>query len=254
LLVDYHVHVVAHGEYHYREEWLNQYLDRAQQRGVQAIGLIEHDQFREKIDWKLIEASKRPDLHIAAGLEIDFVPGREESIKRMIDQHPLDFVMGSVHFINDWAFDHPDHRAGFDALDIDQVYSDYYVLIDKLVKSRLFDIIGHLDLIKIWGHRPIKKDSLQHVQPILHSIKASPMVIEINSAGLRKPVQEMYPCRQIIEKMFQLGLPVTMGSDAHHPDQVAEGLADVSRTLWSIGYRKVIAFKGRESYPLPLAL
>ena len=101
MLVDYHVHVVAHGEYHYREEWLNQYLDRAQQRGVQAIGLIEHDQFREKIDWKLIEASKRPDLHIAAGLEIDFVPGREESIKRMIDQLPLDFVMGSVHFIDD---------------------------------------------------------------------------------------------------------------------------------------------------------
>lgn len=252
--VDYHVHVVAHGEYHYNEEWLDQYMDRAQQRGIQAIGLIEHDQFRSRVDRSLLEAVKRPNISIATGLEIDFAPGREKQIKEMIDNSCLDYTMGSVHFIDDWAFDHPDHRSGFDALDIDQVYSDYYALIDKLVKSRLFDIVGHLDLIKIWGHRPLKKDSLQHVQPILHSIKASPMVIEINSAGLRKPVQEMYPAQEIIEKMFQLGLPVTMGSDAHHPDQVAEGLADVSRTLWSIGYRKVVAFKGRESYPLPLTL
>ena len=80
------------------------------------------------------------------------------------------------------------------------------------------------------------------------------MVIEINSAGLRKPVQEMYPSRQIIEEMFNLNLPVTMGSDAHHPEQVAEGLADVAQKLWSIGYRKVTAFKGRKPYSLPLTM
>lgn len=250
--VDNHVHVVAHGEYHYNEEWLKQYLDRAQQKGIQVIGLVEHDQFRDEVDQSIIEAVRRPDILIAAGLEIDFIPGREEYIKKIIDKSSLDFVMGSVHFIDGWAFDHPDHRGVFESQDIDKVYSDYFALMDRLVKSRLFDIVGHLDLIKLWGHRPVKKTSLQYVQPILHSIKASPMVIEINSAGLRRPVQEMYPSRRIIEEMFNLGLPVTMGSDAHHPDQVGEGLADISRTLWSVGYRKVVAFKGRESYFLPL--
>lgn len=250
--VDNHVHVVAHGEYHYNEEWLQQYLDRAQQRGIKAIGLVEHDQFRDKMDRNVIEASRRPDISIAAGLEIDFIPGREGYIRNIIDKSSLDFVMGSVHFIDGWAFDHPDYRDKFDSLDIDEVYGDYFRLMDKLVKSRLFDIVGHLDLIKLWGHRPVKKNSLQYVQPVLHSIKASPMVIEINSAGLRKPVQEMYPSRQIIEEMFNLNIPVTMGSDAHHPDQAAEGLANVSRTLWSVGYRKVVAFKGRKSYSLPL--
>ena len=252
--VDNHVHVVAHGEYEYSEEWLIQYVNKARQKGIQVLGLVEHEQFSDKVYRHIIEAVRRPDLLITTGLEMDFVPGREEDIKKIVNNAFLDFVMGSVHYIDGWPFDHPDYRAGFESSDIDRVYSDYFGLVQRLIQSRLFDVIGHLDLIKIWGHRPIKKSSLQYVQPILHSIKDTPMVIEINSAGLRKPVQEMYPSRQIIEEMFNLNLPVTMGSDAHHPEQVAEGLAGVAQKLWSIGYRKVTAFKGREPYSLPLTM
>ena len=99
--------------------------------------------------------------------------------------------------------------------------------MDKIVGCCLFDIVGHLDLIKLWGHRPVIKSSLHYVLPVLHSIKAAGMIIEINSAGIRKPVREMYPALDIIEEMFRLGLPVTMGSDAHLPIKVAEDFTDI---------------------------
>jgi len=123
LAVDYHVHVAAHGEYHYSEEWLNLYLQNARQRGIQAIGLAEHEEYRDRADQALIERLRRPDLYVARGLEIDFIPGREETIKEMLDQYPLDFVIGSVHYIDGWPFDHPDYRQQFASADIDQVYS-----------------------------------------------------------------------------------------------------------------------------------
>ena len=254
MAVDYHVHVAAHGEYHYSEEWLNLYLQNARQRGIQAIGLAEHEEYRDRADQALIERLRRPDLYVARGLEIDFIPGREETIKEMLDQYPLDFVIGSVHYIDGWPFDHPDYRQQFASADFDQVYSQYFALVDKLVGCGLFDIVGHLDLIKIWGHRPKLKNSLQYALPVLHSIKTAGMIIEINSAGIRKPVGEVYPAWKIIEEMFRLGLPVTMGSDAHNPDQVAEDFAEITRSLWDIGYRKVVAFRGRKPYLLPLII
>lgn len=254
MAVDYHVHVVAHGEYQYSEEWLSLYLKRARQRGIQAIGLVEHDEYRDEMNRELIEKMKSPDLYVACGLEIDYIPGREATIKEMLAHYPLDFVIGSVHYIDGWPFDHPDHCQRFAAADIDQIYDDYFGLMDKMVRSRLFDIVGHLDLVKLWGHRPVIKSTLQYALPVLHSIKAAGMIIEINSAGIRKPVREMYPALDIIEEMFRLGLPVTMGSDAHHPDQVAEDFADISHTLRNIGYRKVAALQERKTCLLPLTL
>lgn len=252
--LDYHVHVIAHGEYQYNETWLDQYLTKARQQGLRYIGLLEHDEYLDLIDRTLINDKQKTDLYIASGVEFDYEPHREGSIKQMIDRTLPDFTMGSVHIINGWHFDHPDYRDRFELIDIDEIYTEYFILINQMVNSGLFDIIGHLDLVKIWGHRPAKKPVLNYVEPVLKSIKASRAVIEINSAGIRKPVGEQYPSLPLIERMFELGIPVTMGSDAHHPDQVAEGLQDISRLLWDIGYRQVVAFRGRKPYALPLSL
>lgn len=252
--LDYHVHVVAHGEYEYREEWLNQYLRTARQRGIQSLGLVEHDEYADRIDAEVIQASRQHGIYIASGLEVDYFVGREGTIKQLIDQGSYDFVIGSVHSINGWAFDHPDYRDRFSRVDIDQIYQQYFDLVASLVHSRCCDIVGHLDLIKKWGHHPRRKTVLEYAEPILKSIKASGMVIEINSAGWRKPVMDLYPSLPIIRRMYELGLPVTMGSDAHHPSEVGEDLDRVSRLLWEIGYRRVVSFRNRRATAIALQL
>lgn len=250
--LDYHIHVIAHGEYEYTQDWLDLYIESARRKGMQAIGLAEHDEFQDRVKREILDTTTLEGIEVACGLEFDYYPEREAIIKQMIQQSSPDFVIGSVHHINGWAFDHPDHKHRYEEFDIDQVYRDYYNLVDNMARSAIFDIVGHIDLVKLWGNRPVTSSELQYAEPVLKSIKASGMVIEINSAGLRKPVNEIYPAVPMIERIYQLGIPVTMGSDAHHPDQVGEELDLVSRVLTRIGCRQVTGFRKRKPFTLPL--
>ena len=256
MLIDYHVHVIGHGEYEFASQRIQTYIQQARAAGLSEIGLLEHDEYWQQIDFNLIKRIQQdnPDINIRPGLEIDFIPGREKYINSIIMSAPWDYLIGSVHFIDGWGFDHPDYIDEFEYSDIDIIFDQYYNLIAQTVDSGLFDIVGHLDLIKIWGHKPIKKSASAYVEPILKKIKASGLVVEINSAGLRKPVKEIYPSREIMEQMFRLNIPVTLGSDAHNPEQVGDELENCVELLHKIGYRSMICFERRKHRVIPLNL
>jgi len=243
MLFDYHVHAAAHGEYKYEYGWLKLFLEKAHQQGIAEIGFTEHDEFVQLIDHEAVAGLREeyPGISIRLGLEVDFIPGREPKIAVLRQRHPWDFLTGSVHYIDGWGFDHPDYRHLFADKDCDRVYGEYFNLVNSMASSGLFDVVGHLDLVKIWGHRPRRQSALEFARPVLRSIKASGMAIEINSAGLRKPVREIYPSQEIIDTMFAMDIPVTLGSDAHHPEQVGEGLAEAVRSIRKAGYRRIVA-------------
>lgn len=251
MLLDYHVHAVAHGEYDYSPAWIGKFLARASEFGLQEIGLAEHDEYRKLVNHALIAEiqGQFPGLRIRRGLEVDFIPGREQVIKDFLACGNYDYVIGSVHFIDGWGFDHPDYRQGFESRDVDEIYQAYFNLVKQAVESELFDIMGHIDLIKIWGHRPSRHNIAFYLDPVLKSIKAQGIVIEINSGGMRKPVGEIYPGPEILNMMKALDIPITLGSDAHHPDQVGEGLQQAAHLACQAGYRKVVRFEGRRQIP-----
>jgi len=254
VLVDYHVHAVAHGEYGYSYEWIHCFLEKARQSKMKEIGFAEHDEFHSWIDFAVVREvqEKFLDIKIKMGLEIEYIPGREEEIKRIIQLNPYDYIIGSVHFIEGWAFDHPDYKDEFKKRDIDEVYAAYFNLVEKAVASGLFDIVGHIDLIKIWGHRPRKRSTVYYVKKILDIIKDSGMVIEINSSGLRKPVREVYPAQDVIEMMALMNIPITFASDAHHPDQVGENIEDLAILAVNSGYRHIVTLDKRVKIPVLL--
>ncbi len=247
MLLDYHVHAVAHGEYKYDYEWLRLFLEKACQLGIKEIGFTEHDEFVQLIDRAMLYrlSDEYGDVSIRLGLEVDFIPGRELEIAALRKKYDWDYFIGSIHFIDGWGFDHPDYRHLFAAKDCDQVYEEYFALVNQMVLSGLFDVVGHIDLIKIWGHRPERKSVIDYASPVLQNVKAAGMAIEINSAGLRKPVREIYPAQELLETMFAMDIPVTLGTDAHHPDQLGEGLPEAVRAAWQAGYRQVVALTGR---------
>jgi histidinol-phosphatase (PHP family) len=160
-------------------------------------------------------------------------------------QFELDYVIGSVHYLDDWMFDHPDYKETYKQWDNDELYEEYFDCITQAVKTGLFDIIGHFDLIKVFNVRP-NKDILELVNPVLEVIKKHDQVIEINTNGLNKPVGEIYPERKILERAKELGIKVTLGSDAHSADRVGENLAKVRELLSDIGYKEFATFSGRE--------
>lgn len=249
-MLDYHIHIAAHGEYQYTDEWINSYLENARRRRINELGLLEHDEFISCVDSGLLARMTdiHPDLLIRRGVEVDYIPGREKLIKEMLASQSLDYVIGSIHFINGWGFDHPDHRCLYESKDIDQVYADYFDLVKQAAQTGLFDVIGHIDLVKIWGHRPIRNGIMHYLDPVLGCIRKNGTVVEINSSGLRKPVGEIYPESTVLEALFALNIPITLGSDAHHPDQIGEGLEEARVAAKKAGYRYATGFDRRQRY------
>lgn len=245
-LVDYHIHPYAHGDVGvsvFSESYLNRFIKKAKEKGIKEIGFSDHEWYIDKIDWPLLKHIKRKsDIKIRIGLEIDYCPDREEEIREIIKSLNLDYTIGSVHTIGDWKFDHPDYIKEYDYRDMDQVYISYYELVLKLVRSGLFSIVGHLDLIKIFGFKPDNVNIFSLIEPVLQEIKNTGMAIEVNTNGINKPVREYYPAIKILKEAIQQNIPIVFGSDAHMPDRVGEGINKAAAISKNLGLHQLATF------------
>jgi len=258
---DYHMHTPrcnhAVGE-------VREYAEMAIQRGLQEIGMSDHSPMPGGFDaaWRM-DLNELPDylrevesvrdelaekLTVRVGLEADFHPGTEDAVQMMIDGYAWDYVMGSVHYIGDWAFDNPDEEARWKQVNVEDAYCDYFDLVARSAATGMFDIIGHPDLIKKFGQRaPAGSARVDKAESLmLEAVKASETVLEISSAGLRKPVAEIYPHIRIVEKAAAMGVPFCFGSDAHAPVEVGHGMDACLDILQSYGVREVVAFEKRQ--------
>jgi len=193
-------------------------------------------------------------LVVKTGLEADFHPGTESYVKEMIDSHGWDYVIGSVHYIGDWAFDNPDEMSRWDACDVEDTYVDYFRLVAASARSGLFDIIGHPDLVKKFGHRPPLDSRKVHdaEEAMLVAVKEADVALEISSAGLRKPVSEIYPHARIVARAAELGIPMSFGSDAHAPGEVGHAMDACLSMLEMCGINEVATFTNRERHMQPI--
>jgi len=258
---DYHMHTPrcnhAVGE-------VREYAEMAIQRGLQEIGMSDHSPMPGGFDaaWRM-GLSELPDylrevesvrdefsakLTVRVGLEADFHPGTEDAVQAMIDGYAWDYVMGSVHYIGDWAFDNPDEETRWKQINVEDAYCDYFDLVARSAATGMFDIIGHPDLIKKFGQRaPEGSKRVDKAESLmLEAVKASETVLEISSAGLRKPVGEIYPHSRIVEKAAAMGISFCFGSDAHAPVEVGHGMDACLDILQSYGVREVVAFEKRQ--------
>jgi histidinol-phosphatase (PHP family) len=78
------------------------------------------------------------------------------------------------------------------------------------------------------------------------------VAVEVNTAGLRKPCQELYPAQELLDELFAAGVPVTVGSDAHRPSEVGAGWNEARAALMAAGYRSVLVFRQRVPEEVPL--
>jgi len=181
-------------------------------------------------------------IEILLGYEVDYLPGYMD--ERVLNAN-VDYLIGSVHFIDKWGFDNPEFIGKYEGADIDTIWQEYFNLVENMAKTGLFDIVGHLDLIKVFKFLP-KKDIRLIAKNALDAIKKSGMAIEINAAGYRKPIGEAYPSRELLEMAYERDIPITFGSDAHKPKQVGYKKEEIRLLAKSIGYSNAVYFKNRE--------
>jgi histidinol-phosphatase (PHP family) len=193
---------------------------------------------------EILEAKEKykNDIEILLGYEVDYLPGHMDD--RVLNAK-VDYLIGSVHFIDKWSFDNPEFIGGWKTKDIDEIWKAYFEATEAMVKMGKFDIVGHLDLIKVFKYMP-KTDIRILAKNVLKAIKDSNMVLELNAAGLRKPVGEIYPSQSLLEEAYALDIPITFSSDAHAVDQVGFGYEKTIQLAKEIGYTKAVTFKQRE--------
>jgi histidinol-phosphatase (PHP family) len=237
-----------------------EYARRAVEIGLTEIGFSDHspmqqdnfDNWRMNLSQldeyvtKMRAAQKKfPQLTIRLALEVDYLPGHEGWIRELAAMHPWDYFIGSVHYVSDsWAIDDPQKLSEWKHRDSREVWQVYFERLTMAVESKLFEIIGHTDLPKKFGHKP--PDNITPLyETFLDAAKKSGCAIELNTAGLRKDCKEIYPSRQILELTFRKNVPITFGSDAHAPQEVGMNFAEAAELARSVGYREACQFANR---------
>ncbi len=187
-----------------------------------------------------------PQLTIRLALEVDYLPGHEDWIRELAARHPWDYFIGSVHYVSDsWDIDNPAKLSEWQNRDAFEVWSAYFDRLTLAAESKLFEIIGHADLPKKFGHRP-DRDCTPLFEKFLAAAQKSGCAIELNTAGLRKDCREIYPSRRILELAFQKGVAITFGSDAHAPGEVGMNFAEARQLAREVGYRECCQFTKRK--------
>jgi histidinol-phosphatase (PHP family) len=260
LFSDYHMHPQGHRVQRYTQELLQPWVDSARRLGLKDIAFTDHDRYYTGIDFDEIDRlrERNPDLRVRAGIELDNDPVHSPAGRKWIEKNwdKLDFVLGSVHFLEraDQMFDSvPDGAAQFEGRNIDEMYADYFRRLRELIATGLVDSLAHLDLIKIHGHRPTA-DIGALVNETLEFIRVRSLTIELSTAGWRKPVNELYPSDPIIRLAMEKGIPFTTASDAHSHVQLGENFANLAHKMAEIGIRRVCIFEKHNRAEMPLQL
>jgi histidinol-phosphatase (PHP family) len=276
-LTDYHTHLRpddagADAARYFTERNVVSYLERAAERNVTELGFSEHVfRFKESLKvWRhplwleyaidrlddyvefLLEM-KSAGYPIKIGLELDFIPGHEPELAALVEDRPFDFVIGSVHFIADRAVDYDAYDAWRRA-EPDQVWREYFCTLGDAASSGLFDVLAHPDLVKVWGdQRPAPWGELRSFYDLaIDQIAAADVAIEVSTAGLRKPVGEIFPAPELLAMCVGVEKPIVLSSDAHDPSQIGYGYESALELLQEAGVQQLCVFEQRERHMEPL--
>jgi histidinol-phosphatase (PHP family) len=272
VLTDYHVHLRpdeddSTAERYFTPANAERYREVATERGIEELGVAEHiHRFVQSLDiwshpwyrhWAHDDVDEYVDflrsVDLKVGIEADFLPGREDRLANFLDGRDWDYVVGSVHFLRDDAIDvhgEPDWEPWdvWRGADPEKVWARYFETLGEAARSGIFDILAHLDLVKVFaGHVPVPDGDLRRFyERAMDGIADSDVAVEVSTAGLRKPVAEIYPAPALLEMCLDAGRPVALSSDAHEPDQLGHEYERAVELLRGLGVTEIAVFDGRE--------
>jgi histidinol-phosphatase (PHP family) len=249
---DYHMH----SSYSDGRSDPEDYIPTAVAAGLNEIGFSEHlSLFGDPGECNMnpaniftyikhIETLRRQtdNIKIKIGLEVDYCEGKEKEIYSYLNQFPLDYVIGSVHHLGEKSVDsEPEFYTGNN---IDRLFESYFNSVSAAASSRLFDIIGHCDLIRIYNYKP-SSDQEHLYRALAKSMKANDVAFELNTNGRNRPLADFYPDRKFLHVFREENVPVCVNSDAHMPSRVGQYFDEAYELLKYVGFNEMAVFDRR---------
>jgi histidinol-phosphatase (PHP family) len=278
-------HAMVADEAELAAERISGYLERAAGNGVREIALTEHffrfrkarevvegwwDDFDEPQGRHLRAAAeayfdhhatadldhyvetatalKSAGMPVVVGLEVDYYAGRMGEVARLLAGYPFDVLLGSVHWIDNWMFDVLDQAVAqqeWDHRSLEETWRAYGEAIEELAGSGACDVLAHPDVVKLTGRLPDRGVVEDCEARIAEAAGASGMAAEVSSAGLRRPCQEVYPSRGLLERFLERGVAITFASDSHGSTRVGERSSELRRFAAEAGYSQAARFSER---------
>ncbi|EON72956.1 histidinol phosphate phosphatase domain-containing protein [Lysinibacillus sphaericus] len=197
------------------------------------------------------ERWRRQGIALKLGIEADYFVGGEEELATLLQDYPWDYVIGSVHFVDGWGFDNPQTQYIFENMDteaLQEKYAQFFSTVEKMIHSRMFDFVAHLDNFKVFNYH-IKDEAFLHAWyvRIADALVTTRTATEIN-AGLyyRYPVKEMCPGSHFLQVLVEQGVEFTVSSDAHFPDDVGKYTFANTDVLKSLDVDSILGFNERK--------
>ena len=197
----------------------------------------------------------REETDLRLGFEADFVAGREDRLASLLEGYEWDYVVGSVQFLGDYSVDVDDETDVWrHETSPERVWKRYFETLAESALTGLYDIIAHPDLAKIWGSaRPLPDaDPRRYYEPAIEAMLDANVAMEVSTAGLRKPVGEIYPARAMLEMAVDAGVPIALSSDAHVPEHIGYGYDQARELLEACGVKELAVFERRVRRMEPL--
>jgi histidinol-phosphatase (PHP family) len=289
---DYHIHLHPHRPVEgappmgvYPPGHIERFVEAALARGVTEVGFTEH-LYRcveseavlgrwwerdpdpalraELVEWisaernlsleayvEAVTDAKARGLPVKLGLEVDFVPGTEGTVRELLAPYPFDYLVGSVHWIGAWNFMRKAAVPEFTRRGAQVVFGQYFELETALAESGMVDVLAHADVIK--RHRIQPAGDLRELyEPVVAAAVRTGTAVEVSSVGLRLEAGEIFPAPAFLARFHSAGVPITLASDAHMPDDAAWGHAEVVTAARAVGYTHYLRFDRRRRIPTEL--
>ena len=255
---DYHIHSI----YSDGRSAAEDYIAPALAAGLSEIGFSEHlTLFKDLEDWNMnpvninsyinyIETIRKSTnkIKVKTGLEVDFFAGKEKEIHDFLSILPLDYIIGSVHYLGEKTVDvGPEFYEG---KSIDRLFESYFDSVCAAAASGLFDIIGHCDLIRIYGFKPSTYQEPLY-RKLAETMKKHNVAFEVNTNGRNRPLADFYPDRKFLNIFREENVPVCVNSDAHMPSRVGQYFDEAYELLRYVGYSEMAVFENRVRQMVP---
>jgi histidinol-phosphatase (PHP family) len=256
---DYHIHTTYSDGKAAPEEYIREALSK----GLSEIGFSEHLTLTDEPQKWSIEPHRLPeyfehidklrrkttDLGILKGIEVDWLPGKEDQILKYISEFPFDYVIGSVHYLGTESVD--EGREFYAGKDMVKLFTEYFTAVADAAASGLFDIIAHADLVRIYGNT-YPGDPSPLYRKLASSLKRHDVAFEINTNGKNKPLSEIYPDPRFLHIFAEEKVPLCINSDAHMPSRLGQHFDEAYQLAAAVGFTEVALFKNRERFMIPL--